>query len=91
VARDGQSLVGFVNVAWDGFVHAWLQDTMVAMTHRRRGIGLKVVQAARDAAGDAGCEFLHVDFDDHLLNFYMACGFTPTNAGLIELQRPGST
>jgi hypothetical protein len=30
VARDDGNLVGFVNVIWDGLVHAWLQDTMVA-------------------------------------------------------------
>jgi hypothetical protein len=31
-------------------------------------------------------EWMHVDFDDHLRPFYFdACGFTPTNAGLIEL------
>ena len=31
VARDDTgALVGFVNVVWDGGVHAWLQDTMVA-------------------------------------------------------------
>ena len=23
-ARDGEDLVGFVNVVWDGLVHAWL-------------------------------------------------------------------
>jgi hypothetical protein len=45
-ARQGRELVGFVNVAWDGVVHAFVLDTMVA-------------------------------FD--------ACGFVPTNAGLIEL------
>ncbi|MBA3290822.1 MAG: GNAT family N-acetyltransferase, partial [Actinobacteria bacterium] len=34
----------------------------------------------------AGCEWLHVDFDDHLRTFYFdACGFVPTNAGLIAL------
>jgi hypothetical protein len=34
----------------------------------------------------AGCEWLHVDFEDHLRAFYFdACGFVPTNAGLIEL------
>src|SRR5262245_18443459 len=27
VAREDPDLVGFVNVAWDGLVHAWLQDT----------------------------------------------------------------
>lgn len=33
----------------------------------------------------AGCEWLHIDFDDELKNFYFgACGFVPTNAGLIR-------
>jgi hypothetical protein len=36
----------------------------------------------------AGCEWLHVDFDDatRLAGFYFdACGFRPTTAGLIHL------
>jgi GNAT superfamily N-acetyltransferase len=88
VARDGDgALVGFVNVLWDGLVHAWLQDTMVAASAGRQGIGTQVVATARDAARAAGCEYLHVDFDDDLKGFYYdACGFTPANGGLIELQ-----
>jgi GNAT superfamily N-acetyltransferase len=86
VARDGTELVGFVNVLWDGLVHAWLQDTMVATNAGRQGVGTQVVAVARDAARDAGCEFLHVDFDDELKPFYYdACGFTRTNGGLIAL------
>ncbi len=85
-ARRGEALAGFVNVLWDGLVHAWLQDTMVAASARLRGIGVGLVRAARDGARAAGCEFLHVDFDDHLRPFYLdACGFRPTNAGLMEL------
>ncbi len=87
VARDGTELVGFVNVLWDGLVHAWIQDTMVAANARGRGVGTRLVAAAREGAREAGCEWLHVDFDDHLRGFYLdACGFTPTNAGLIALQ-----
>jgi GNAT superfamily N-acetyltransferase len=86
VARDGTELVGFVNVLWDGLVHAWLQDTMVAAKAGRLGVGTQIVAVARDAARDAGCEFLHVDFDDELKPFYYdACGFTRTNGGLIAL------
>lgn len=71
---------------WDGLVHAWIQDVMVARSHRRRGIGVALVWTSRDAAREAGCEFLHVDFEDHLRDFYFgACGFMPTNGGLIEL------
>jgi GNAT superfamily N-acetyltransferase len=85
-ARNGDELVGFVNVAWDGTVHAFLLDTMVATRARRSGVGTRLVELAVDGARTAGCEWLHVDFDDHLRDFYFgACGFVPTNAGLIEL------
>jgi GNAT superfamily N-acetyltransferase len=85
-ARDGEELVGFVNVPWDGAVHAFILDTMVASRMGRRGIGKELVAVALGEARAAGCEWLHVDFDDHLRAFYFdACGFTPTNAGLIAL------
>jgi GNAT superfamily N-acetyltransferase len=85
-ARIDGVLVGFVNVISDGIVHAWIQDVMVATSARRLGVGVNVVQVARDGAQRAGCEWLHVDFDDHLRPFYFAaCGFTPTNAGLMRL------
>lgn len=87
-ARDaGGQLVGFANVLWDGLVHAWIQDVMVAASVRRAGVGRSVVAAAAAGARAAGCEWLHVDFDDEHRAFYIdACGFTPTNAGLIALQ-----
>jgi GNAT superfamily N-acetyltransferase len=85
-ARQGDELVGFVNVPWDGAIHAFIIDTMVASTAGRRGIGTRLVEVAVAEARAAGCEWLHVDFDDHLRSFYFdACGFKPTNAGLIAL------
>jgi GNAT superfamily N-acetyltransferase len=86
VARDGADLVGFANVLWDGLVHAWLQDVMVAAAARGRGIGTGLVRQVQAGAKAAGCEYLHVDFEDHLSGFYYdACGFTPAKAGLITL------
>jgi GNAT superfamily N-acetyltransferase len=86
VAREDVELVGFVNVLWDGLVHAWLQDTMVALGARGRGVGTGVVALARDSARAAGCEYLHVDFEHHLRPFYFgACGFAPANAGVLSL------
>ena len=86
VARDPEDLVGFVNVVWDGLVHAWIQDTMVANAARHRGVGTGLVKLAIREARQAGCEWLHVDFDEHLRSFYLdACGFSPTDAGLIAL------
>ena len=86
-ARDDGSLVGFVNVAWDGDVHAFILDTMVASHARRRGIGRELVAIAVREARAAGREWLHVDFDPHLRPFYFAaCGFMPTEAGVLRLR-----
>jgi GNAT superfamily N-acetyltransferase len=85
-ARDDQGLVGFVNVAWDGGIHAFVLDTLVAGRVRRRGIGQRLVAVATEEARRAGCEWLHVDFDEELNAFYFeACGFVSTSAGVIAL------
>ena len=85
-ARDEGVLVGFVNLAWDGGVHAFVLDTVVAERARRSGTGSAMVAVAVDRARAAGCEWVHVDFDDHLSEFYFrSCGFTPTLAGLIDV------
>lgn len=87
VARRDDEFVGFVNVLWDGLVHAWIQDVMVAASARGNNIGANLVGRATAGARAAGCEWLHVDFDEELRPFYFdACGFRPTNAGLISLQ-----
>jgi predicted N-acetyltransferase YhbS len=76
VAREEAMLVG-------------IQDTMVATAERHQGVGAKLVAVAVTEARRAGCEWMHVDFDDHLRPFYFdACGFTPANAGLIALSVP---
>ncbi len=86
-ARREGNLVGFANVLWDGLVHAWIQDVMVAVRARHQRVGVGLVMAAREGASDTGCEWLHVDFDDGLRAFYYdACGFAPTNGGLMGLQ-----
>ena len=85
-ARESGELLGWVNVAWDGATHAIILDTMVAARARRRGIGAGMVASAAEHAREAGCEWLHVDFDEELEPFYIdACGFKPTPAGLIAL------
>jgi hypothetical protein len=44
---------------------------------------------ATEHARTAGCEWLHVDFEPHLTEFYMdRCGFRPTSAGLLRLTPP---
>lgn len=84
-AYAGARLVGYVNVAWDGGVHAFLLDTCVHAEFRRQGIATWLVKAAEDGARTRGAEWLHVDFEPHLAEFYRGCGFRPTEAGLIAL------
>jgi GNAT superfamily N-acetyltransferase len=81
----GARLVGFVNVVWDGGVHAFLLDTCVDPGHQRAGVGLALVQRAVDAAREAGCTWLHVDFEPRLEAFYARCGFSVTIGGLRRL------
>ncbi len=79
-------LVGFANVAWDGRDHAFLLDPRVEPEYRHRGIGRELVRRAAEASWAAGCEWLHVDYEDGLAPFYEACGFSPTAAGVMRLR-----
>jgi GNAT superfamily N-acetyltransferase len=84
-AYHGATLVGFVNVAWDGGVHAFILDTCVDPGYRRQGIALRLVERAAALSRERGAEWLHVDFEPHLEGFYRQCGFGPTKAGLKRL------
>ena len=86
-ARDGDLLVGFVNVAWDGAIHAFILDTIVAASHRRHGIGDRAGRRGhRRAHGRPAASGCTSTSTTSCASFYFdACGFTPTNAGLIPL------
>ncbi|KQX25078.1 MULTISPECIES: GNAT family N-acetyltransferase [unclassified Sphingomonas] len=85
--RRAGALIGFVNVAWDGGLHAFILDTMVLPAFQRQGLAKALVAEAVDRAKRTGCEWLHVDFEPRLRSFYFdACGFAPTEAGLIPLK-----
>jgi GNAT superfamily N-acetyltransferase len=84
-AYDGARLIGFVNIAWDGGVHAFILDTCVHPDYRRQGIATKLVIRAISIARERGAHWLHVDFEPHLLEFYRRCGFRHTDAGLLRL------
>ena len=84
-AWQGKQLIGFVNIAWDGGVHAFILDTTVRSDFQRRGIGSELVRRAVALARQAGAEWLHVDFESGLGEFYQKCGFNKSSAGLIQL------
>jgi predicted N-acetyltransferase YhbS len=77
--------VGFVNLAWDGGVHAFFLDTTVHPAWQRRGIGQRLVNLAAQESRRSGAEWLHVDYEPHLEPFYRACGFRQSLAGVMRL------
>jgi len=85
-AFAGIRLVGFVNVACDGGIHAFILDTCVDPAFRRRGIASALVERSKTLARERGAEWLHVDFEPHLTGLYRRLGFAPTEAGLIRLR-----
>jgi len=84
--------VGFVNVAWDGGVHAFMLDTAVAIEYRHRGIGTRLVREAIEATKrHGGLEWMHVDSDEALMKkFYEPAGFEPVHAGTVNVAEPPS-
>ncbi len=67
----------------DGGTHAFILDTVVHPDFQRLGIGRDLVRAVTDEAFKAGCDWVHVDYEPELVNFYQnACGFRPIPAGL---------
>jgi GNAT superfamily N-acetyltransferase len=68
-------LIGFVNLAWDGGIHAFILDPTVHPQMQRRGIGRQLVAEAVAIARRRGIQWVHVDFERQ-------CGFQPTEAGL---------
>jgi ribosomal protein S18 acetylase RimI-like enzyme len=83
--RHGGQLVGFVKVASDGDLHAFLLDPTVHPDFGRQGLGTELVKNAANLARERGARYLHVDFLPHLRGFYSGCGFAPTDAGLMRL------
>ena len=84
-AYHADQLIGFVNLAWDGGIHAFILDTFVDPKFRRNGIGISLVKQAAEVAKIREIEWLHVDFEPHLQSFYDKCGFRNTNAGVMNL------
>lgn len=84
-ADDDGELCGFVHACWDGGAHAFVLDTVVHPDYQRRGIGRALLARLRQQVRAAGCTWLHVDFEPRDAEFYRACGFSPTLAGLQHL------
>jgi hypothetical protein len=59
---------------------------------QRLGIGRDLVHAVTAEAFKAGCDWVHVDYEPGLADFYEnSCGFRPTAAGLRSADDASST
>lgn len=77
-------LIGFAHVAWDGGENGFLMDVCVHPDFRDHGIGQSIVEAALQVSKKRGIKKMHVNFEPHLRDFYLSCGFTPTDAGVLS-------
>jgi GNAT superfamily N-acetyltransferase len=60
VALDGDTVVGVVQVQSDGQIQAHLSTVVVARSHRRRGIGRRLLADALRAAGGERLDLLSI-------------------------------
>jgi N-acetylglutamate synthase-like GNAT family acetyltransferase len=84
---NNNNLIGFANVISDGFLHAFILDVTVSPEYRKKGIGSNIVKMAIDECKRKGIEWLHVDYEPGLEDFYFNCGFKNTKAGIINLRK----
>jgi ribosomal protein S18 acetylase RimI-like enzyme len=63
VALEGDAVVGIVQVQSDGLIQAHLSTLVVARTHRRRGIGRRLLRDALEAAGGERMDLLSIADD----------------------------
>lgn len=87
-AYAGERLVGYANLAWDGWAHAFLMDLTVHPDFQGRGIGSRLVQEALAAAREhPTVSWVHVDAPAALMEkFYRRAGFRETSAGICSVK-----
>ena len=87
LAREGGDLLGSVMVGFDGH-RGWVYYLAAAPTHRKRGIGRALMNAAEDWLRQLGCSRIRLmvrDDNPAAREFYEAVGFDVQ--GVITLGR----
>jgi GNAT superfamily N-acetyltransferase len=85
-AWDGDQLVGFARAISDGRVRAYIEDVVVAGSHRQAGLGRALIETLN--AELAGLDVVSVFFHRDLEGFYGSLGYVPTKQVCAHLRRP---
>ena len=85
-AWEGDELVGFARAISDGRVRAYIEDVVVAGSHRRAGVGHALIETLH--AELAGLDVASVFFHRDLESFYGDLGYVPTKQVCAHLRRP---
>lgn len=76
---DGLALIRFRTSIWTGALDAYLEELYVAPGRRGQGIGRVLLEAAMEAARDAGASRMDLgtsETDTAARGLYESCGFT---------------
>lgn len=79
-AFEGDNLVGVVRVVGDGSTIAFVQDLIVAPSHQRSGIGMRLMQAVMNRFSDVYQMELLTDDGSGACALYERLGFTRSDA-----------
>lgn len=77
VAMDGQAVVGTIMCGYDGH-RGWIYALAVAPSHRRQGIGSRLVSQAEQALGHRGCLKINLQIleeNQSVAAFYASLGY----------------
>ena len=81
-AYQDTELVGFINIAWDGGLHAFLLDTTVHTRFRRQGIGQKLIEKAKSLRSKLNLTVYQEN--PRSIDFYLKSGFSISGERLDE-------
>ncbi len=74
-ARFHGKLVGLARIVGDGATIAYLQDVLVDPSHRREGLGRRLVETVLQGPGEVRQQVLLTDAEPGQRAFYEALGF----------------
>ena len=80
-AWDNDRLVGLIRVVGEGLTIIYIQDLLVLQTHRRKGIGTKLVRLVCEEYSGARQKVLLTEDAPEMRAFYQSLGFEPCDRG----------